>query len=62
MAQVFIHSDLLSSMPRGGMHRRKILDFICDLQSHPEARGDYSDKDDTLRLRQIKIIGEYAVT
>jgi hypothetical protein len=38
------------------------MDFICSLRESPGARGDFMDKDSSLRERQIKIVGDYAVT
>jgi mRNA-degrading endonuclease RelE of RelBE toxin-antitoxin system len=60
--EVYLHAGLLEQIPRSGPQRQKILAFIRHLRDHPEARGDFTDKDASLRQRQIKIIGEYAVT
>jgi hypothetical protein len=38
------------------------MDFVRGLQDQPRIEGDYTDKDASLRIRQIKIIGDYAVT
>ena len=57
-----MHSGLLDSLPKGGVQRRKIMDFIYSLREHPDARGDFTGKDASLRERQIKIVGDYAVT
>ncbi|HEX8372127.1 MAG TPA: hypothetical protein VF585_05065 [Chthoniobacterales bacterium] len=38
------------------------MDFIYSLREHPDTMGDFSDKDGSLRTRQIKIVGDYAVT
>ena len=38
------------------------MDFIYSLREHPDTRGDYTDKDASLRERQIKIVGDFAVT
>ena len=38
------------------------MDFIRSLREHPDTRGDFTDKDASLRERQIKIVGDYAVT
>ncbi len=38
------------------------MKFIYELREQPRIKGDYTDKDASLRIRQIKIIGDYAVT
>lgn len=60
--EVYIHLGLLEVVPKSGLQRRRIMDFIHGLRERPETRGDYTDKDATLRERQIKVIGDYAVT
>jgi hypothetical protein len=57
-----MHFSLLDAVPRSGIHRRKIIEFIRSLQEHPETQGDFTEKDVSLRERQIKIVGDYAVT
>jgi hypothetical protein len=59
--RVYLHLDLLDSMPKGKA-RRRIFKFLSLLQDNPSLPGDFTDKDSTLRVRQIKIIGDYAVT
>jgi mRNA-degrading endonuclease RelE of RelBE toxin-antitoxin system len=59
---VFVHVEVLETVPtRGGM-RKRITAFIRSLSENPHTPGDYTDKDQTLRVRQIKVIGDYAVT
>ena len=36
--------------------------FIRSLAENPNTRGDFTDRDESLRTRQIKIIGHYAIT
>jgi len=60
--EVYLHLGLLDAVPKSGAHRRKIMDFISNLREHPRTEGDYSDKDASLRIRQIKIVGDYAIT
>ena len=60
--EVYLHLDLLAAVPKSGGQRRKIMDFIFGLRERPDTRGDFTDKDATLRERQIKIVGDYAVT
>jgi len=59
---VYMHLALLEQMPKSGAQRRRIMDFIFSLRDHPHALGDYTDKDTTLRAREVKLIGDYAVT
>jgi len=59
---VYMHVGLLDSVPKSGMQRRRIVDFIFGLRERPETPGDFIDKDASLRERQIKIVGDYAVT
>ena len=57
-----MHLGLLDRVPKRGLQRRKIMDFIYRLREHPDTRGDFTDKDASLRERQIKIVGDYAIT
>ena len=60
--RVFIHLDLLDLMPKNGVQRRRIMDFIRTLRDHPHAPGDFTDKDASLRIREVKLVGDYAIT
>ena len=60
--EVYMHFGLLESVPKSGIQRRKIMDFIYSLREHPDTQGDFTDKDASLRERQIKIVGDYAIT
>ena len=60
--EVYLHIGLLEAVPKRGVQRKLILDFISGLRDHPRTEGDYSDKDASLRIRQIKIVGDYAIT
>ena len=59
---VYMHLSLLDAVPKSGLQRRKIMDFIYSLREHPDTPGDFTDKDSSLRERQIKVIGDYAIT
>ena len=59
---VYLHLELLDVVPKRGAQPQKILRFIRSLADDPFAAGDFSDKDDALRRREIKIIGDYATT
>ena len=60
--EVYMHIGLLDAVPKTGAQRRRILDFIYSLRERPGTLGDFTDKDASLRERQIKIIGDYAIT
>ena len=60
--QVFMHVDLLEAMPKSVIHRRRIMDFIRSLRDHPHTIGDFTDKDASQRIREVKLIGDYAIT
>jgi hypothetical protein len=38
------------------------MDFIYSLRAHPNTPGDYTNKDRSLRVRQVKVVGDFAVT
>ena len=57
-----MHLGLLDWVPTRGLQRRQIMDFIYGLREQPDTRGDFTDKDASLRERQIKIVGDYAIT
>lgn len=59
--EVYMHLDLLGAVPKSGTQRRKIMNFIRSLSGHPDTTGDFTDKDTSSRLRQIKIIGDYYI-
>jgi hypothetical protein len=58
---VYLHSNLLDSVPKTGVQRRKILEFIRSLGNHPGTMGDFAEQDETLREHQVKIVGDYAI-
>ena len=59
---VYLHLELLEVVPARGEQRRLIMSFVRSLADNPHTRGDFTDRDESLRTRQIKIIGRYAVT
>jgi hypothetical protein len=61
-ADVYLHMGLLDSVPKTGTQRRRIMDFVRSLREAPETEGDFTDRDASDRNRQIKIIGDYAIT
>lgn len=60
--EVYLHADLLESVPKRGAQRQLIMNFIYNLRRDPRVKGDYTDKDPSLRIREIKIVGDYAIT
>ena len=56
-----LNIDLLEAVPKSGRQRQDIIKFIYSLRDRPRTKGDYSDKDASLQIRQIKIIGDYAI-
>jgi hypothetical protein len=60
--RVFIHLELLDLLAPRSAHRAAILKFIRSLGDDPNRLGDYTDRDETDRIRQVKVIGPYAVT
>jgi hypothetical protein len=59
---VYLHLDLLENLPKQRAQTEKLFRFIRSLADNPFIDGDFSDSDNSLRRRQIKIIGDFAVT
>ena len=59
---IYLHFELLQVMPKRGAQQQKILRFIQSLAENPLIEGDFTDQDETSRTRQIKIIGDHAIT
>lgn len=59
---VYLHFELLEVVPHRGLQRQKIFRFIQSLAENPFTEGDFTDKDETSQRRQIKIIGDHAIT
>ena len=60
--EVYLHLGLLDDVPKSGIQRKKIMDFIYRLREHPNTSEDFTDPDTSRRERQIKVIGDYAIT
>ena len=58
----YINEAALGSVPRSGLQREKVMNFIRFLADNPNTTGDFSEPDDAHRTVQVKIIGRYAVT
>jgi mRNA-degrading endonuclease RelE of RelBE toxin-antitoxin system len=59
---VDVHLDLIEAVPAKGDQRRLIMRFIRSLADNPDTSGDFTNQDTSLRMRQIKVIGRYAIT
>jgi hypothetical protein len=59
---VYIHLNLLESVPSTGKQRELIMRIVHTLSEGHDTPGDFTDQDKTLRVRQIKIVGDYAIT
>lgn len=51
---VYLHSELLQSVPKEGKQHDLILGFVRLLAQHPDTSGEFVDKDDTLRTDKSK--------
>jgi hypothetical protein len=60
--RVYLHLDLMETLPRRSAQKRKVIDFLRWLEQNPLSPGDFSDRDASLRVREIKVIGDYAIT
>ena len=59
---VFIHEQALATAPRSGGQREAVMKFIRALADAPNTAGDFTEKDNTGRVVEVKIIGRYAIT
>ena len=59
---VYLHRGLPDAVPKTGAHRWRIMDFIKSLRENPDTQGYFTDRDESDRIRQIKVIGDYAIT
>ena len=55
--RVYLHLDLIEALPRRSAQKRKILNFMRWLEQNPFVPGDFTDRDASLRAREIKVIG-----
>lgn len=59
---MYLHVDLLDAIPSRGKQRGAIMKFVRSLADNPYQPGDYTDHDESERERQIRIVGDYAIT
>jgi hypothetical protein len=60
--EVFMHLGLLDALPKSGLQRRRIMAYIYGLREEQNPVGDFTEKDASQRVRQVKIVGGYAIT
>lgn len=60
--ECFLHVDLLDRVPKTGEVRSQIFKFIAGLRNQPQTPGDFTERDASQRDREVKIIGDYAIT
>lgn len=59
---VFINEQAIASAPRSGVQRENVMGFIRSLAENPYTVGDFTERDETGRQIQVKVIGRYAIT
>jgi hypothetical protein len=59
---VFINAQALAAAPRSGTQRENVMRFTRSLADNPNTAGDFTEKDNTGRIVQVKVIGRYAIT
>jgi len=60
---IFMRLEAVSSFKiTKGIQRQQISSFIDSLAGDPNRPGDYSEKDDSQRQMEIKVIGQSAIT
>lgn len=59
---VFVHLDLFEVVPKRGLQRQRVMEFVRSLSNNPFTLGDFTDKDNALHTRQIKVVGDFAIT
>lgn len=59
---VYINEAALVSAPRRGWQRETVMNFIRSLAGSPNTVGDFSEKDTTNRVVQVKVVGRHAIT
>lgn len=45
-----------------GIQRASLAAFIESLSTEPDTKGDYSERDETGRDLEIKVVGSFAIT
>lgn len=60
--EVYIRGEVFQALENlEELHRDKALNFIETLSENPFREGDFTARDDTDRLVQVKLIEEYAL-
>jgi hypothetical protein len=60
--KVLVTLEALQIDPPTRAERHHILSFLESLTTNPDRAGDFTERDDSGRLVQIKILGDYALT
>lgn len=58
--QIYLHSHVSDHLQKLG-NRKPVVEFINQLQTNPEAVGDYRQPDPRGRMIEVKIIGRHAL-
>ncbi|MSU57896.1 MAG: hypothetical protein EXS35_06890 [Pedosphaera sp.] len=59
---VYINEAALASAPRSGSQRQLVMRFVRALADNPFTTGDFSEKDESGRTIQVKVVGRFAIT
>ena len=60
--KVLVTIEALQMKRPSGVERDRILSFLEALANNPDRPGDYTERDNSGRSVQIKIVGDYALT
>ena len=60
--KVLVTIEVLQMERPSRVDRDRILSFVESLAKNPERLGDYTERDESGRLIQIKILGNHALT
>ena len=60
---VFLRFEAIEALKAtGGLQRKQLSTYIDQLGNNPDSAGDYTERDDTDRIIEIKVVGQYAIT
>jgi hypothetical protein len=60
--RIYLHLDLLETLPKTIRAKTQNPKLYRSLEQNPFTKGDFTDKDSSVRTREIKIIGDHAIT
>ena len=58
----FVSELALDAAPKSGNQRTLVMKFIRYLADNPNTAGDFTERDQTNRVLQVKVIGRFAIT